>query len=370
MIKVTYIISDINKALAFEWTAQYIDKKRFHLSFILLNPGQSDLFEHLLTSGFEVISIPCNGKKDWPLVLWRVFKIFKQLKPDIVHCHLIQANIIGLFASRLAGIKKRIYTRHHSSLHHKYFPKGVWWDKLSNKLATHIVAVSKTVQNILIDWEKADAHKVKLIPHGFLLESFAEVNRERVLAFKRRNDINESQFVIGVISRLTEWKGVQYIVPAFKTFFQRHPNTILVLLNAQGDYEKEIKQLLKAIPEANYRLITFEDDIAAAYKAMNVFIHVPIDEHSEAFGQIYVEALAASIPSIFTLSGIAADFIREGCNAFVVPFRDSAAIYKQLKKISTDYENAKSVAYQGTKDVQQRFSLDKMIKSLENLYDS
>jgi glycosyltransferase involved in cell wall biosynthesis len=368
VIKVTYIISDINKALAFEWVAEYLDKQKFTISFILLNPGGSVLEEHLINQSYTVYGVCCRGKKDWPSAIGKTYRLLKKIKPDVIHCHLLQANIIGLTAAKLAGIKRRIYTRHHSSLHHVYFKKGVWGDKLANKLATDIVAISGVVKKILIDWERVGSEKVILIPHGFLLEYFQEVTRERIDSFRARHQLKERDFVIGVISRLTEWKGVQYIIPGFERFLKIHPRAILLLLNAKGDFETKIQQLLNNIPAENYRLIVFENDIAAAYKAMDVFVHTPIDEHSEAFGQTYVEALAAEVPSIFTRSGIATDFIVDQGNALVVPFKDSEAVFEKIKFIYDYPELARKMALQGKKDVNEKFGIDKMISALEELY--
>ena len=368
MIKVTYIISDINKAIAFEWIADSLDREQFELTFILLNSSEPDIAKHLSDKGLKVYNILCRGKKDWVNAVFKTRSLLQHIKPEVVHCHLFQANIIGLVAAKLTGIQKRIYTRHHSSLHHVYFKKGVLWDKLCNLLATHIIAITKNVRTILIDWEKAKASKVVLIPHGFDLEEFEYVQQDRICHFKKKHCIEGKAPVIGVISRFTKWKGVQFIIPAFKQLLHYHPNAVLMLLNAHGDYENEIKKYLADLSEDTFRLIPFENDIAAAYKNMDIFIHVPIDDHSEAFGQIYVEALAAGVPSIFTLSGIATDFIRHQENAYVVPFQDANANFLQMRHILSNPDLVQEVREQGIKDVKQNFSLKTMIYSLEKLY--
>ncbi len=370
MKPVTYIISDIGKALAFEWIAESIDTQKFRLSFILLNPGPSVLEDFLREKGIPVQTVICRSKKDWPKAFVQVSRLLKKWRPAVVHCHLLQANIIGLTAARLRGIKTRIYTRHHSSLHHIFHPKGVAWDKLANRLATRIVAISGIVRDILLKWEGADASKLVLIPHGFKLDVFAGVEQERIDAFRQRHTIRPEQKIVGVISRFTEWKGVQYIIPAFARYHELHPEAVLVMLNANGDYENELKALLKDLPTDAYRLISFENDVAAAYKSMEVFVHVPVDEHSEAFGQTYVEALAAGIPSIFTLSGISQDFIVNGENALVVPFRDSDAIFNALGRLSVDEPLRAKLKQAGWDSVRDRFALNKMIEQLEQIYDA
>jgi len=369
VITLVYILSDINKSLSFEWTATELDKNKYDLRFILLNPGPSQLEDFLKEKNIPVERIICKGKKDWLLAWWKLYRYLKKWKPSIVHCHLQTASILGLSAAKKAGIKKRIYTRHHSSLHHVYHRKGIFWDKFCNKRATGIVAISGVVKKILEEWENVPAEKVKLIPHGFKLEEFSHVTGERIRAIKTKYELAAKNKIIGVVSRFTEWKGVQYIILAFQSLLKKYPDAVLLLLNAKGDHKKEIEKLLRNIPAAGYRVIEFEKDMPAVYKSFDVFVHVPIDEHSEAFGQTYVEALAAEVPSVFTLSGIANDFIVEGSNAVVVPFQNTGSIEMAIDKIFSDPAFAASLAQNGAESVK-RFTLEKMISSLEELYDS
>ncbi|MBL0097760.1 MAG: glycosyltransferase [Bacteroidetes bacterium] len=84
---------------------------------------------------------------------------------------------------------------------------------------------------------------------------------------------------------------MQYIIPAFERILKSQP---------------------KKLPSDSYIKIEFERDLFSLYSIFDYFIHAPIDPSVEAFGQVYIEALAAGIPSIFTLSGIAPDFIVDG----------------------------------------------------------
>jgi glycosyltransferase involved in cell wall biosynthesis len=318
---------------------------------------------------FPFERIYCKSKKDWVPAFFKLRKSLKKLKPDVVHCNLFVANILGLSAAKWLGVRQRIYTRHHSSLHHIYFKKGVFWDKLCNRFATRIIAISGMVKKILVEWEQADPKKIVLVPHGFELEVFSRVDEARVAAFMQRLQLQNENYVVGVVSRFVIWKGIQHIIPAFKKFLKIKPGAVLLLLNASGDHEPAIRKLLEDIPAANYRLVKFENDIAAAFQSMDQFVHVPIDEHSEAFGQTYIESLAACIPSIFTLSGIAADLIVDGVNALVVPFADDEAIYKAMVRLADNAVLAKSLSDNGYETVKGPFALEKMIREYETLYN-
>lgn len=366
--KLCYIISDIDKALAFEWISDKLQEKNYDIYFVLLNPKDSELEHYLKFQNLPFTRVICRGKKDWANGIFEVSKILYRLNPQIVHCHLLNAGIIGLTAAWLSGISHRIYTRHHSSQHHVYNPKGIWLDRYCNWMATRIVAVSGLVKRILIDWENVPASKIELIPHGFLLEHFRRVDSDRVNAFRARHQIHNVYPIIGVISRFIELKGVQYIIPAFGHFLDKFPDALLILFNARGNFEFEIRKALSHLPECSYRCIVFDSDISAAYTAMDIFIHVPVDDNSEAFGQIYVEALAAGIPSIFTLSGIAPDFIKDGENAIVIPYRNSDAIYTALMRLTSDPDLSLRLAKSGPASVIDKFDLPIMINALDNLY--
>ena len=207
------------------------------------------------------------------------------------------------------------------------------YDKFSNKLATNIVAISPIVKDILVNWEKVPEKKVKIVPHGLPENLFSNINNEDIELIKTKYNFEGYNPVIGVISRFTEWKGVQYIIPAFKLLLDEYPHAKLVLANATGDYENEINNLLMQLHADSYVKINFEPNMPALFKTFDVFVHTPIDNHSEAFGQVYIEALAGGIPMVCTLSGIANECVKHLENAIVVDYKNSKDIYNGMKLI-------------------------------------
>jgi glycosyltransferase involved in cell wall biosynthesis len=368
-INITYIISNINKALSFEWIIENLDKNKFNLNFVLLNPSNSELEDYLQENKIHFKRIQYQGKKDIPMSILSVYRYLKKNKPDIVHTHLFDANLVGLTAAWLAQVPKRIHTRHHSNYHHQYFPKIVKYDKFVNRISTDIIAISETVKKILTEQENAKLNKVHIIHHGFKLENFINVTDSAIDIISVKLNSSNRHPVVGVISRYIEWKGIQYIIPAFKKFLNDYPKALLILANANGNYKTEINILLNSIPRDSYIEVAFENDIFALYKLFDIFIHVPISPEVEAFGQVYIEALAAGIPSVFTLSGIANEIIKDKFNALVVPYKNSEAIYFAMKTITENAELDKSLKKNSKVGIYPNFNLDKMILSLEHLYE-
>ena len=365
---IAYIISNINKALAFEWIGAELDKERFRLVFILLNPDDSAIEQHLRRD-FMVYRIPFRGKKDLFKAIVKIYRILKSENIYVIHTHLFEATLTGMIAARLAGVKKRIYSRHHGSYHHEYFPSAIKYDRFINSLATDIVAISENVKNILMNYENVPAEKIHLIHHGFDLEAFGEVRTEKIIAMKKKYHLDSAYPVIGVISRYIEWKGIQYILPAFIKLLQTFPQAHLVLANAKGHYEKEIREFLKQIPQQYYTEIVFEEDLFTLYKLFDIFVHTPVNKNIEAFGQTYVEALASGIPSVFTLSGVAKEFMVNRENALVADFKNSDEIYDAMAELLKNESLRNLLIRNGQKSVE-RFALKTFIKKLEELYSA
>lgn len=367
--KLVYIVSGIDKAIAFEWLAVGL-RNKIDVCFILISKRDSafSLFlrEHSIRY-HEIID------EQYPSRLGKWFRVLLILireRPTTVHTHLWQANLLGISAAWLLRIKQRVYTRHHATVHYREFPSGRKWDILCNHMATKIVAISENVKMILVNLDKADVNKIKLIHHGFDFDYFRSVTGERIEALRTKYNLPKvSSPIVGVISRYLQWKGVHLIIPAFIKIKEQYPFAKLVLANAHGKYQPVVKELLQALPADSYVEIRFEEDLASLYQLFDVFVHVPVDSQVEAFGQIYIEALASGTPSVFTMSGIAPEFIVHNENALVVPFNDSESIYDSVIQLMEDVKLRNHLIANGKESVG-RFSMTKMINQLEQIYES
>lgn len=366
-LKVCYIVSNVQKSLGFEWTALRL-KDKYDLSFILLNPGPSPLEQFLIDNNIKVVRINYHGKRSFLTAFWKTWRTLKKWKPKVVHVHLLDAQLIGLTAARMLKIPKRIYTRHTSNFHHAYHPRGVRYDTFSNRRATHIISLSQATYFCLKTLEAVPGEKIRTIPHGFDFPVLTNVTTERVNSVRRKWNIPADRTIVGVIARHIEWKGIQYIVPAFQKLLATHPKAILVLANAAGPYHKKITGSLEPIRSSVVE-IPFEEDIAALYATFSIYVHTPIDPVVEAFGQTYVEALAAGVPSVFTLSGIASEFAENEVNSLVVDFKNSDSIHAAMVRLLQDGALRDRLIKKGKEDVFSRFGIAKMIGQLEQLYE-
>ena len=366
MKKLVYIVSDIDKAFAFEWISRTL-KNWFQLVFIVIGKKDSALLQFLNSN--QIRSYHISNKTSLILQWLSVLKILWLERAVIVHTHMWTANLLGLTTAWLLNIEKRIFTRHHAMTHHVEYPSGLKWDKVCNWLATDIIAVSENIEKILIKYDRAPETKIQILHHGFDLDYFLNVDDIRVNKLRIKYGINNLKFpVIGIIARYVKWKGIQFTIDAFKEVKMHFPHAHLVLANADGDNKNEIQSILSELPEETYTEIVFEQDLSALYKLFDIYVHVPTDNLAEAFGQTYVEALAAGIPSIFTLSGIANEFIIHEENALVVRYKNSQEIADAVRRI-LQHEDVRLKLIKNGRSSVNKFNLNDMLNRLVTLYD-
>ena len=369
MRKIARVTGFLTQSRLLEAFAKYLDRSKYQQEFIFLNPERPLLADKLEAEGFKTHWIHYRHRRSLPYAIGKLVPLFKDLQPAIVHTHLPDASLAGLIAARLAGIDGRVHTRHHGSECHHYHPRGVFYDRLINRFSKRIMATTNVVRDILVEMEGVPHEKIAVINHGFDFADFEpRPNGKEIMV--RKYDLEGRSPVIGAISRFVEWKGLQYLIPAFTQLTIKYPNAKLVLANAKGDYSAEIDELLSGLSPDRFVKIDYEPNIFDLYSTFDAFVHIPIGREYEALGQTYVEALYSGVPSVFTLAGVAGDFIKDEKNALVVPYQDSDAVYRALERILRDEELRTSLAEQGREDVTSRFAGERLGDELDDLYSS
>jgi glycosyltransferase involved in cell wall biosynthesis len=116
-----------------------------------------------------------------------------------------------------------------------------------------------------------------------------------------------------------------------------------------------VENILNRLPSENYEIESINWDMPGFLKSINVLVHVPLEPEDEAFGLVYIEALASTTPSIFTISGVLNELEDPERYFAVVPSRDSNSIFQKLE----EYYLQKNVYEEIPIDWLSQFSLQK-----------
>ena len=358
------VFSDVNFSPQLFAILQELHNRKKAFRVILIGDPTVTLARQIKAQEWNSRVIPKRGKLGSALYLLVIGTEVMKDRPSALFASGQYATAISMLAGSILNVKKRIFIRHHSNFHHKNNMRlGMLVDKMANYLSTEIVAVSVVVKDILILSEAVKPEKVRLIHNGINLNNFkstSPVLKEVLMRYFGK----VSLFHIGVVSRLTEWKGVEYTARAFVRLQKEFPNSRLHIVGAFADSYLDVKNILSTVPESVYTLDKINSNIPLFLKKLDVFVHVPVGMQDEAFGIVYIEALASRIPCIFTQSGVINELDAPDNHAHIVAFRNTEEIYMNLKRM---IEGINATKIEVPELWLNQFSLDVMAKSYAEL---
>lgn len=370
-IRVLKLFSDLEHSKTFELTARHLDRDRFDVRALFLNPPRAAAVP--LERAFAALGIPTQswkfeGRRDYLSTLLRLTRHLRDEQYHAVHAELMWADYVGMPAAWLARVPVRLMTRWHATVHHREHPSGLKYDRVANRLATRIIAPSRVAYRIVTEWEHVPASKVTLLSPPLDFDRFSAPPPADVAAVRARYNPDRRYPVIGVVARWVDWKGIQFVIPAVERLLERYPDLLLLLFNTVGEFGDTLRPLLARLPERNYRVVPFEPMSEALYQIFDLFVHVPVDGFVENFGYVYAEALAAGVPSIFTLSGVATGLVEHMTHCYVVPYQSADAVHDGLRALADNPELARRLGAAGQAITPPEFRPDVHCRALERLY--
>lgn len=346
---IVWVIANNTTVPYFRWFAELFSQEKqskVKFSFILLNKEKPSLIEELKQYDNEVHWIYFDAdkrKKSTLNSIPKLFRLLKKLKPDVVHSHLFDDSLITMLVSKWLKIPQRIVTKQDTTFHWYYAPKAVKYDRIINKNATKLIAVSKECQEFILEKEKANSEKVVMIHHGIPIALYQNPSQKFMDEFKETYQL-QNKYVVGTVSRFIDWKGYKDIVKVAELVVSQIP-TICFLLIGKGEQKEEIIQLIKEKGlEAHFCMPGYIQprNMPSVYGTMNAYLHAA---RMEPFGFVIAEVLAAGLPIISTPTGSARDAIIHGENGWLAEYNQAEQLANYLievyqKNLALPWKNA------------------------------
>ncbi|MCC6448229.1 MAG: glycosyltransferase family 4 protein [Chitinophagaceae bacterium] len=319
---IVFIIANNSSVPYFLWFAEQNHKTpAFKFSFVCLHHSQPALIEEVKKFNCDCYWIPFFSEKRKTSMIKAIPKLvslLKKIKPDIVHSHLFDDSLPTVIASKIAGIKHRIVTKQDTTFHWYYAPKAVKYDRLINKFATKLIAVSNECKDFIINCEKADPKKIVLIHHGIPLDKLSNATEKHKTELISRFHL-EQKVVVGTVARLIEWKGHRILLEVLEKLVNIYP-TIVFLFAGEGELKEEIIEIVRNKNLEKHVVLTGwidREQIPSLYAIMDIYIHAA---KYEPFGFVIAEAMLNGTPVLSTKTGSALDAIQTGENGYLVDY--------------------------------------------------
>jgi len=365
MIKVLNIISDSNIGGAGKCVIYFCksyNQKEFDLSVVV--PKNSELIPELKKTSAKVIEI--DGLKDKSLdfkSFFKLRKIIKDIKPDIVHTH---ASSIARLAARFVPGTKIIYTRHSVFPVSEKIKHGIgkFIYKTSNELtADRIIAVAEAAKENLTDGG-IDENMIDVVLNG--VEQLPITSNEEKEKLKKKYKIAPDEKVIGILARLNKVKGHEYFIDAAKIILDKKIKAKFLILGT-GDEEKELKEKVKKLKLDDK--IIFTGFVKNVKDFVNIFdVQVNCSYGTEATSLALLEGMSIGVPAVVTNYGGNPGVIKDGENGFLVPIKSPQETADAIIKLLENKELYKEISNKSKQIYNEKFTIDVYSRNIERVY--
>lgn len=335
-----------------------LDPERFRPRVLCLRE-KGILGVELEKQGIPVDVCPLASRLS-PSGIWTMKKYMEKNRIHVVHAHMYRASVPGTIAARLAGVPVIIGQVHNVDTWETRRQK--WMDRFMSRRRCCTVAVSEKVRRNMMETLGLPAQKVRVIYNGVDTGRF-DLPSAR-LPVRKALCLQEEDIVIVYHGRLVPQKNPERLVDIAAHFKNHSPRVTVVVAGdgaSRGKMEKRASQL-----EAwdHIQFLGRRNDIPELLNAADIAV---LPSAKEGFSNALVEAMAAGLPVIATNVGGNGEAIEHGLSGCIVQESDFEGFLKALEMLVEDPTERQRMSTAAKKRAE-RFSLDNMVREVENLY--
>ncbi len=237
--------------------------------------------------------------------------------PDLLHTHLVHADVYGALASRSTGVPF-VSSRHNDDRYLRGPFRFV--DRAFARRAVKLIAISNAVRRFLID-AGHPAGKIETIHYGLdaLPDTPSEVSPAQA-------GVPAGAPLLLAIGRLTAQKDHRTMLEAFAAVRGRHPEAVLAILGS-GPLEAETRALVAGLWLEGSVLLPGRLEIRDWLDRASIFVHTA---RWEGFGMVLLEAMLAGLPVAATSVSAVPEVVADGRTGLLVEPGDAPALAAAL----------------------------------------
>lgn len=313
---------------------------------------------------------------------FKIKKIIRQYKPDIVHTHASKSGAIGRMAAKSCKVPLIVHT-FHGNVFHSYFNGFltsliIRTERYLAKKADAIIAISDSQRNELIDVYKiAPPEKIFTIPLGFNLEKFSVDQDAKKEIFRNKYGFDNNDIVIGIIGRLVPVKNHEMFLEVAALVKAKSGHNIRFVIIGDGEsrtlIEKKAAELNLSYSyfithpkvKTDILVTSWETEIDQALAGIDIIV---LTSHNEGTPVSLIEAQAACKPVISTNVGGIEDIVQHGETGFITEAGDTASFTQHIQTLIEAPELREKMGKNGHENVIKRYSKQRLITDMKHLY--
>jgi sugar transferase (PEP-CTERM/EpsH1 system associated) len=313
----------------------------------------------LVAPGVEVFELQRREGNDLRLV-WRLTRLLRRERPDIVHTHGWGTLVEGLVASRLAGVPVVVHGEH-GTLQLKRRQR--WVQRASWSCANQVLSVSTRLAEHMATEVGYAPGRIRTVRNGVDLSRFqAGRRREARLAL----GLPAEAVIVGTVGRLVPVKDQATLLEAV-ALLRGEGTQVAALLAGDGPLSGRLRQQAEALGiSADVHLLGHRPDVELVLAALDVFV---LPSLSEGLSNTILEAMATGLPVVATRVGGADELVIDGVTGILVPPGAPVQLAAALAGILRDPAQRDRMGHAARRRAESEFSLPVVIRTYQDLYE-
>ena len=343
--------------------------ERFRHAIICLT-DYTDFRNRISKPDVDVYVLHKRPGKDLRIYL-ELFKLFRQLRPDIVHTRNL-STLEAQLPALLAGVPHRVHGEHGRDISDLDGTSRKYrlLRRLFSPLVQRYIALSLDLDSYLRDRVGISAGKITHICNGVDIEKFRPP-REQDMDILPGNFSGADRVVVGTVGRMEAVKDQLNLAKAFIQLVEVHPdggaNLRLVMIGDGALRQPALSLLREAGLEDIVWLPGERDNVPELLGSMDIFV---LPSLAEGISNTILEAMATGLPVVATDVGGNSELVLDGETGFLVPRSDPAALAAAIRRYVDDTGLRHAHGAHAQQRCETEFSISVMVKNYQDLYDA
>ena len=290
---------------------------------------------------------------------WKLSRIIKELRPDIVHAH--DPHAVALASLALSFLTSGKCPSLIASRRVAYHLKGHAFSRWKYHQVGCFVAASNAIHQILVS-DGIDPERIVTVYEGIELH---RVQAEPAANIHAEFWLPTHAPIVGAVAALTQEKGHKYLIEAAALVVREVPDARFVVLG-DGELRSSLERQIKELHLDKHVLLPgFRADILSFIKSFDVFV---MSSLFEGLGTSLLDAMALSKPTVASHTGGIPEVVSHGETGFLVAPRDARELAGAISKLLKDPEQRERMGRAGLERVKRLFTADEMVEKTLSVY--
>jgi glycosyltransferase involved in cell wall biosynthesis len=293
--------------------------------------GPDAFVGQLEKQGIHVHALAMRRGLPDPRAIARLRALVKSFSPDVVHCHMFHANILGRVTRLICRMPALICTIHNlRETSERGGPTGYkeLLYRLTDRLASRTTIICRAAFDRYVRVGAVPRNRLHLIPNGVDTDVFCPSEELRLST--RKSLGVDSKFVWLAVGRLVSQKDYPNLFRALTLLDHRR---FVVLIAGSGPLELELRDECTRLElDTCVQFCGAREDILPLYNAADSFV---MSSEFEGLSVALLEAGSMGLPAVVTDTGGNAEIVKDGVTGYVIPPGNHAALSQAMQRIMT-----------------------------------